>query len=762
MTKYTSNPYKWAMEYHKMGLKVVPLCWPLKDECGCPYKHQKDKVGKVPLIKWQRYIDKPQTEKEVHNFFAKYPRANIGLITGDKFVVLDIDGEKGLESVKKALPSLLDYIPLEEGERGKIENNKKTPVVKTGKGWHLYFRKPNGIKLKGRVDILPGLDLRAQGNYIVAPPSIHQNGETYQWIFDLDYYEFREFPKEVLELLKVKKEALTDKGKNRGRVIIKTDTEKFLKEGVKEGNRHNACVKLAGCFLGKSFDKRIVKILLLDWNKKNRPPLPEKEVIEIIESIDRKEKEKRRRGRKTKEESLIELVKERFKLFHYKKTGFACLYRNSHKEIWPVKSEQFKQRLYEIYKEEKNEFIGEDVLRDATNKISREAISQGEINLFNRVGKIGEDIYFDLANDKWEGVKITKEGWETVKLPILFRRYNHQLPQTYPVDGDLDLLWQFLNIDIRYRLLLACWLISCFIPEIPHPILVLHGDPGSGKTFALTLLSRLIDPSRAEKVAPREEDIHLILEQHWFFFWDNASSISGSTSDIFSKAATGDSQERRKLFTDEDTCIFNYKRCIGITSISNIITREDLLDRAILISTQRIKNFKPEKKLFDNFEACKPKILGGIFDILSKAMRKYNENQEEDSEEDSGRMRDFILWGKAIATAMGYTPEDFMGVYKENIKRQTQEAINASNVATAIVDFMEDKEEWIGTAGDLLRELDPIREKHGISKKPGFWPQAPHALSRILRRARVHLENMGLKIEFATRKIMIRKTQSNL
>src|SRR5690606_17775107 len=56
----------------------------------------------------------------------------------------------------------------------------RTATVRTGKGRHLYFRHPGGT-VRNFTRKLPGLDLRGDGGYVVAPPSTHANGERYVW-----------------------------------------------------------------------------------------------------------------------------------------------------------------------------------------------------------------------------------------------------------------------------------------------------------------------------------------------------------------------------------------------------------------------------------------------------------------------------------------------------------------------------------------------------------------------------------------------------
>ena len=102
--------------------------------------------------------------------WATHPSANIGLACGIAFWVLDVDGEAG-EASLAALQARHGPLPA-------------TVTTRTGSGgWHLYFALPEGRTIRNSVRRLgPGLDTRALGGYVVAPPSIHPNGRPYAFV----------------------------------------------------------------------------------------------------------------------------------------------------------------------------------------------------------------------------------------------------------------------------------------------------------------------------------------------------------------------------------------------------------------------------------------------------------------------------------------------------------------------------------------------------------------------------------------------------
>ena len=92
-------------------------------------------------------------------------------------------------------------------------------------------------------------------------------------------------------------------------------------------------------------------------------------------------------------------------------------------------------------------------------------------------------------------------------------------------------------------------------------------------------------------------------------------------------------------------------------------------------------------------------------------------------------MVDFVVWGAAISRALGYTEAQFLQAYSENIQAQNQTALAASLVATAILEFMADKDSWTGTPGELLAALEPVADSLKINTKERGWPKESHLVN---------------------------------
>lgn len=115
-----------------------------------------------PVRTYQR--ERRATEQEIARWWQAAPSSNVALATGaiSDFFVVDCDTESAYRDV------LARGVPVE------------TLTAKTGKGYHLYFQYPE-FPVGNRAKMLPGVDVRGDGGYVVAPPSIHPSGARYQW-----------------------------------------------------------------------------------------------------------------------------------------------------------------------------------------------------------------------------------------------------------------------------------------------------------------------------------------------------------------------------------------------------------------------------------------------------------------------------------------------------------------------------------------------------------------------------------------------------
>lgn len=417
--------------------------------------------------------------------------------------------------------------------------------------------------------------------------------------------------------------------------------------------------------------------------------------------------------------------------------------------IMKLDSRKFKQWMKWKYWKSCGVYLSDALLKKILGPLQGEAIYEGqEHKLHLRIAWHKENIFYDLGREKdmW-AIEIKPRSWTLVKSPpILFRRYSHMKEQVIPASrGSAQELLNFMNVEEERkdeRLLLLILLISYFIPDIPRPLLALHGDPGSTKTSVMMVLREVIDPDEKPISAPprnmREFAIHA--NHNYCVFLDNLSRLPEWLSDALCRLVTGEGYSERKLYTDEDEIIFKYKRAAAISGVNVVINRGDLFDRTLIFELQQPKVWKEEKKLQQEFSARKSYILGGIFDVLAGALWEYPQIKLGWK----SRMADFTRWGCAIARALGFNDADFLKAYRENLERKVEEITKMSPVAQTLLSIMEEREEWSGTIGKLHTELSIVADTLAIK---AIFPKDATRLGMALTEIRATLSKRGIEIE---------------
>ncbi len=226
--------------------------------CGNPAC---DKPGKHPRLPWEEYKARKPTPEELARWRKQFPGCNWGIVTGQVggVIVLDIDGPEGAEVVKGK------HIPL-------------TWAVSTGKGVHYYFKHP-GPPVPNGVRILPGVDIRGDGGYVVAPGSVHVSGRKYEWIPAMSPDDLPDgpapAPRWLLELLQGKKQS--------GGKREKINPVNVL-NGVPEGMRDTTLFRYACRLRTQGLTKEEATRLVLEAARNCQPPFPEETAREKVES----------------------------------------------------------------------------------------------------------------------------------------------------------------------------------------------------------------------------------------------------------------------------------------------------------------------------------------------------------------------------------------------------------------------------------------------------------------------------------------------
>lgn len=252
------TPREHALAYAARGWRVFPA-WHLVDgKCACPKRDRCESPGKHPRI--SKGCNGASVDPEIiRHWWGMWPMAHVCIATGGGLVVLDVDPRHhGDESL-----SGLGELPA-------------TGIVLTGGGGqHLYFRTSADVPCSV-ARLGPGLDVRGTGGYVVAPPSGHASGGTYQEDAGHPLDELAELPERIRHMA----------DPPRPREVARVESG----DGFAAGGRNAALTSLAGTMRRRGIGTAgIFAALQVENREKCRPPLDDLEVRRIAQGMGRYE-----------------------------------------------------------------------------------------------------------------------------------------------------------------------------------------------------------------------------------------------------------------------------------------------------------------------------------------------------------------------------------------------------------------------------------------------------------------------------------------
>ena len=431
-------------------------------------------------------------------------------------------------------------------------------------------------------------------------------------------------------------------------------------------------------------------------------------------------------------------------------TAYATIPVSAHRETWPIRSKGFRRWLVGCFYLIEGKPPSAQAVTDALGTLEARAQFGGAVHdVHVRVAGRDGAVYLDLVNEAWDVVEVTAAGWRIERDPsVKFRRSRGMQALPYPVPGgSLSEVRPFVNVrDDAQWVLFVAWLLGTLKPQGPHPILGLSSEHGSGKTTLSEVARRLVDPHSAMlRAEPRDaRDVMIAASNSWFVAFDNLSELSPWLSDCLCRLATGGSFSTRELYSDSEETIFSAQRPALLNGIEDVVTRGDLLDRAILLDLPPIAedHRRPASEFWREFEAARPRILGALLDAVSQALRRAPLVRLPRLP----RMADFAIWVTAAAPALGWPDDYFIGIYSANREQAHEQALDVSPVAAALR-TLADRGEWSGTAAELLEVLAGLVDE--TVRRARTWPTTPRYLGGEARRLAPNLRSVGVEVTFA-------------
>ena len=453
--------------------------------------------------------------------------------------------------------------------------------------------------------------------------------------------------------------------------------------------------------------------------------------------------------KQTQGERLLDNI-EGIELFHCDGEAYATIPVNSHFETLRINSRAFNLWLTRQFFNREKKPPSRQALQDTIGVLTGRAIFDGDKRpVFLRVASNDGKLFLDLCNDTWQVAEVSATGWKIVEAkdsPVRFRRSKGMLALPIPQSGySLEILRSFVNVTDRDFVLLQAWLVACFRPDFPFPVLVLSGTQGSAKSTTTGVLRRLIDPNAGiRRSTPKDErDLAVAANNSWVISLDNLSYCSQTLSDSLCRLATGGSLATRTLYENDEETLFTAKRPIILNSIEDVTTRADLLERSILMQLPKIlSNHRMDEEKFEEvFEVAQPFILGALLDAVSTALANIGTVKLDELP----RMADFAKWSVAaqerfsMPNSLKSSGSGFAELYEENLRAGHSIALESSPLVKMIQSLLQRCGGYFkGTATELHERL--TMGEGGMAV-----PKNGQKLSSALRRLNDALLSVGIQ-----------------
>lgn len=459
---------------------------------------------------------------------------------------------------------------------------------------------------------------------------------------------------------------------------------------------------------------------------------------------------------------IYDLILEYCNIFKDFKNDYYCSYgTHSNGIVMNIESEKFKNWLLAFFYEKEGKFLRQEDVKNIIPHLKfTKSIISVDYCISLRCVHLNNEILIDLCNEENKFIKISARNFNVESSyanPLFVQNSsmkNLPIPSLNSSSSNLlPLLQKYFVFDYEQLLLLSVYLCTCFISDIPSPLLLITGEKGSSKSTATEFIKNIVDPCINTKtiIQRNSKNLAVQLNSSYMVAFDNVSerTINDEISDILCTAVTGGSITDRKLFTNNETSHLFLNNKIIINGISSyILKNSDILDRTLILEAKRIDETKRKSivSLHKEFNEDLPLILGSICNILSKAISIRKDVHLPKT----NRLIDFHTWGYAIAEALDNRGNEFNTYLNTNVSRCNTLFLEDNIIATSILEFMKDKDKISKPVGELFIELQNIALTKGTHSASSF-PKQASAFSSKLDDIKSNLSSIG--IDFSKKNI---------
>lgn len=325
-----------------------------------------------------------------------------------------------------------------------------------------------------------------------------------------------------------------------------------------------------------------------------------------------------------------------------------AVYKNKY---YTINGKEFKSIISEIYFDQKDKVFNDSTWKKVIQVLNARCSHKLEFYPL-RCNIKDNKLYYDDGQLVWEFDKGEHKTYDkdNTDCPVIFRRYNHQLPaEVKPNEIQTkNLLQDIINMFNMedYR---AESIPTLFGSEHPNPMGLFTGDPGAAKSTFTLFLKRLVDPDQVEKVSLPDKnnlpDFSMHRQHFYVILYDNIREFTKEQSDHLCMMITGGTGVTRMLYTNGDLSITKgMPRVIGNGIRPEPSNFNDLLDRTLLIDMKRIEGSRPEREIWEKINNVLPLVRYCCLRDLSIAI-----SRPQVTEKELPRMSEYCLIAENIS-----------------------------------------------------------------------------------------------------------------
>ena len=265
--------------------------------------------------------------------------------------------------------------------------------------------------------------------------------------------------------------------------------------------------------------------------------------------------------------------------------------------------------------------------------------------------------------------------------------------------------FELMQIDDKLdKLLILSYLTSKMFPDQRGVLLHILGEQGSGKSTLAWAIKNLFDPGNVDTPSEKKDELVQLFDHNALPVLDNLERLSKEFSNTICAMVTGTAYRKRVHYTNDSDFVFNVMNNAILTSIKLPILAKDLISRTFYLKKNKFKKdgYTQDERIRDKILKLQPYCFDELLNLTLEVRKKligyeiYGDN----------RNMDFIAIGRIVSHMVSGDEYIFDEVVQRNDGYITNEALDCSPEALAIIEFMEDKEKYVNTPTNIITDLD--------------------------------------------------------